>query len=403
MTTRRVMILGSTGSIGRQTLEVIDHLNGLHQRGQWFERYEVVALAARANAGILWGQASQFGVNQIALCEASSVSPPKGVACRVGSGAATELVREVPCDLVVGAIVGSAGLEATLAAVTLGRDVALANKESLVCGGELVVSASAKSGARLFPVDSEHSAVWQCLEGVARREGKGDARPPLVASEQVVRVLLTASGGPFRGLSPEEVFHATPAQALAHPTWSMGPKVTIDSATLMNKGLELIEARWLFGLEADRLGAIVHPQSLMHCIVEFADGSVGVQMASPDMRTPIQYALTFPHRIAGISPKISWPDLRRLDFDWADGARFAAIDLALRVLREGGTAGAIFNAANEEAVHAFLRGAIPFGRIIEQSAAALDHVGAGPIRSLDDVQQADRRARELVRRRLGTA
>ncbi len=401
MPTRRVIILGSTGSVGTQALDVIAHLNTLHNHGQWPDNFTIVGLAAGSNAEHLAQQATAHGVRDLALAE--GVQPTATDArWRIGPDAATQLIHDVPCDLVIAAIVGAAGLHATLAAVTRGRDVALANKESLVCAGELVVREARRSGSRLLPIDSEHAGVWQCLQAVNAETSitPHDApplSPPLVASREVVRVILTASGGPFRNQSLAQVYHAPRAMALAHPTWNMGPKVTLDCATMMNKGLELIEAHWLFGLPADKLGAIIHPQSLIHSLVELVDGSTLAQLAPTDMRMPIQYALTFPRRALTPGPRLNWQTLARLEFQPPDPERFPALGLAMRAITEGGTTGAILNAANEEAVHAYIRGDIPFGRIVELTAETCEGVASAPIGSLADVLSADAAAREAVR------
>jgi 1-deoxy-D-xylulose-5-phosphate reductoisomerase len=398
----RLIVLGSTGSIGTQTLEVVGHLNAMHARGEWPVRYRVVGLAAGRNRCELAEQRREFEVGHAAIAGTPDPSLAEhGV--RAGPDAAERLVREVECDLVVAAMSGSAGLPAALAAVELGRDVALANKEALVAAGELVAGAARKSGARLLPVDSEHSGVWQCLEGEQRSRkaaephmGAGRAAPPMCAGAEVARVVLTASGGPFRSWSRERMEGATPEEALKHPTWSMGPKVTVDSASLMNKALEVIEAHWLFGLTAERIGVVIHPQSIVHAMVEFADGSVMAQLAVPDMRTPIQHSLTWPRRAPGASRRLDWSALSCLDFEAVDEARFPAAMLGHRAIREGGTAGAVLNAANEAAVSAFLEGQIGFTRIAELVEGAMDRVPAERVSSLGAVLEADRRAREVV-------
>lgn len=402
MSERRLILLGSTGSIGTQTLDVVAHLNRLHQRGDWPVRYRVAGLAAGRNAARLFEQARAWNVRELALREPHP--GPDGVNLRTGPASPEQLIREIECDLVLAAMVGVAGLPATLAAVELGRDVALANKETLVAAGELVVPAARASGARLLPVDSEHSAAWQ---GLWSALGPA-AAPPLAPGPEVARVVLTASGGALRDLPIDRALAATPAEALRHPTWSMGPKVTIDSAGLMNKALEIIEAHWLFGLGPDRVDAIIHPQSVVHAFVEFADGSVMAQLAPPDMRMPIQLALAWPHRPAGPAPTLDWRSLSRLDFRPVDPARHPAVALARRAISHGGTAGAILNAANEAAVDAFLAQLhhppgprpMPFGRIAELVAAAMDSIPPGPIRCLQDVLDADARARLFVADRL---
>lgn len=409
MQSRRIILLGSTGSIGRQTVEVIAHLNGLAARGEFPIRHEIVGLAAGRDVDAMLAQAVSLSVREGAVAngpESVALGASRGVKVRAGADAAERLVREVPCDLVLGAIVGSAGIQATLAAVEMGVDVALANKETLVAAGSIVVEACRKSGARLLPVDSEHSAIWQCLVGHAAygvRPADCTGVPPLALDKQIARLVLTASGGALRSRTIEQVYNATPEDALAHPTWSMGAKVTIDSASLTNKALELIEAHWLYGLPSSRLEALIHPQSIIHAIVEFEDGSSIAQMGSPDMRTPIQFALTHPHHSPGCSPKVNWSSLSRLDLSPPDHERFPALRLGHRVIDEGGTSGAVFNAANEAAVEAFLARRIPFGRIAELSAEAMDAVGVSPVRSIADVLEADREARRFVMSRVSTA
>jgi 1-deoxy-D-xylulose-5-phosphate reductoisomerase len=383
--TCRVIVLGSTGSIGTQTLSVIDHLNALHGRGEWATRYEVVGLAAGRRSEALGMQRDHCGLPESAISYG-------------GDDSSLRLVERVECDLVVSAITGAAGLPATLRAVELGRDIALANKETLVAAGPLILAAARRSGSRLRPIDSEHSGLWQCLAG--------ERSPPMRAGPEIARVILTASGGPFRTWTRERIEGATAEEALQHPTWKMGPKVTIDSASLMNKGLEVIEAHWLFGLEAGRIGVLIHPQSVVHAIVEYADGSALAQLGAPDMRTPIQHAICWPHRAPGCSARLDWSALRSLDFEPPDGGRFPALGLAYRAIGEGGTAGAVLNAANEEAVGAFLRGgrggcALAFADIWRLAEAAMDAVRPGPITSLADVMEADAAARRFVRERLG--
>lgn len=436
--TRRVIILGSTGSIGTQAIDVVSHVNALHEAGRCETRLEVVGLAAGCRAVEVFAQAARLGVRDVALADADGVrltglATPEGVRLRTGADAAERLVREVECDLVLSAMVGVAGLHATLATVELGRDVALANKETLVAAGGLVVPAARRSGARLLPVDSEHSGVWQCLRGrdaeterrrdeggsdearsggvAERQSGKADGvpMPPLVCAGHVRRVVLTASGGPFRTWTREAMANATVEQALKHPTWSMGPKVTIDCASLINKGLELIEAHWLFGLEPDRLGVLIHPQSIVHALVEHVDGSVIAQLGSADMRTPIMHAMLLGGRVEAAAPRMDWARLRSLEFEEVDGARFPAVGLAIRAMREGGTAGAVLNGANEEAVLAFLRGrdgggrigSIGFGQIAGLVERAMDEVGVRGLGSIGDVMEADRSARLAVRRAIG--
>lgn len=398
---RRVIVLGSTGSVGTQTLDVISHLNGLHDRGMSRTRFRVVGLGAGRNAGLLAEQALRFGVRDVALTSPEGVSDvpalESDLRARIGTDGARLLVREVECDIVVAAIVGVAGLPATLEAVRLGRDIALANKETLVAAGSLVVAEAKASGSRILPVDSEHAALWQCLSSAI---GKGTC-PPLSLPPSVRRVVLTASGGPFRAVPLGVMREATPEMALKHPTWKMGDKVTIDCASMMNKGLELIEAHWLFGVPASGLDAIIHPQSIVHAMAELADGSIVTQMAAPDMRLPIQQALSYPERLDGASRRLDLGSLSRLDFETPDPERFPAIRLAIRAIESGGTTGAVLNAANEVAVDAFLKRRVPFGSIPTLVEAAIDSIPAAPVRTLDDVMEADRAARRFVGDRVG--
>lgn len=412
---RRVIVLGSAGSIGTQTLDVIAHLNRLHERGEFPTFTRIVGLATGANAGVLAEQQRRFDVGRVALSAPTAGGVGGLTGAILGANAAETLVREVDADLVVAAIVGVAGLPATLAAVELGRDVALANKETLVAAGGVVVPAARRSGARLLPVDSEHCALWQCVQG--RHDGNcagvsglhaapghhgetGALCPPCDGLRGVRRAILTASGGPFRAWPLERIRSATPQEALKHPTWAMGPKVTIDCASLTNKALEVIEAHWLFGLPADKIEVLVHPQSLVHAIVEFDDGAVLAQLGASDMRCPIQYAFTWPGRPEGIAKRLDFTALRSLDFEQPDLTRFPALALAWRVIREGGASGAVFNAANEAAVGAFLGGRLSFGEIAECTRGAMDAIPPAPVHSLADVMRADGAAREWVRSRL---
>lgn len=382
---RRIILLGSTGSIGVSTLEVIEHLADSSDLA-----FDVVGLATASHAHLLAEQARQFGASHAAIADSSQAEALAGIDhVYSGPDAATQLVRNIaePGDLVVAAIVGSAGLEPVLAAIERGCDIALANKETLVAAGALVIPAARAKDVALLPVDSEHSAIFQCL-----RSGR--------TREEIKRIILTASGGPFRGWSKPQLAGASLEQALNHPTWDMGPKITIDSATMMNKALEIIEAHWLFDLPAEKIEVLVHRQSLVHGMVEFIDGSVIAQMGPPDMRTPIQLALTWPARLEGCSRTMDWRDLGRMDFEAVDEECFGALELARRVIGSPGTAGAILNAANEEAVAAFLEGRIPFTSIADLAGQALDAVVQQPIESLDDVMKADRAARRFVAGRI---
>lgn len=382
---RRVILLGSTGSIGESTLDVIRHMKGMPGSG-----FELVGLAAGTRCQQLLEQAVEFGVEEIALADASRA---EGLdfngTLHVGPSSARALVESVARegDLVVAAIVGSAGIDAVLAAIEAGCDVALANKETLVAAGALVIPRARERGIHLLPVDSEHSAIFQCLNG-----GNGE--------QEIRRLVITASGGPFRGLDRETIRKATPEQALAHPTWSMGPKITIDSASMMNKALEVIEAHWLFDLPAEKIDVIVHPQSIIHSFVEYIDGSVLAQLGPPDMKTPIQYAMTWPHRVEGCSKRMDWSELRSLVFEPLDHEAFPPVNQALEVIRREGTAGAVFNAANEVAVEAFLGHTIPFGGIHDLVTEAINSIPIQPVDSLSDIAAADEEARSFVRARI---
>ncbi|MFN5944579.1 MAG: 1-deoxy-D-xylulose-5-phosphate reductoisomerase [Phycisphaerae bacterium] len=404
---RRVIILGSTGSIGTQTLDVIRAANARHDAASDSARqslpfFEVVGLAAGNNTALLAAHAREWNVRTLAGAgqPPAAHALPTGTRVYTGPDAASQLVHHVPCDTVVAAIVGSAGLAATLEAVEQGRTIALANKETLVAAGELVVQRAHARGSALLPVDSEHAALFQLL----RTQGVPPTSPTDPVHTQLARVILTASGGPFRTWSRDQIEQATPAQAIKHPTWSMGAKVTIDSAGLMNKSLELIEAHWLFGIPADKLQAIVHPQSIVHAIAEWTDASATVQFAKPDMRLPIHRALhyrdAFAHTSEASCERVDWRTLARLDFEPPDESRFPAITFAHRVMHAQGTAGAIMNAANEEAVAAFMQGGLAFGAIARLVAAAMSDIAPTPVTSLADVHHAESLAREHVRRTL---
>ncbi len=390
---RRVIVLGSTGSIGVQTLEAIAHLNTLFEQDKTPQSFRVVGLSAGTNHATLIQQAQAHGVKDIALESLTgNTADQSSLNLRTGPGASRRLVEEVECDLVVGAIVGIAGLDSVLRAIELGIDVALANKETLVAAGSLVIQAARKSGAKILPVDSEHAGVWQCLQSLSSHS----YCPPMEAPTSIERVVLTASGGPFRTKTRQDIADAKLEDALNHPNWSMGAKVTIDSATLMNKALELIEAHWLFGLSADQLSAVIHPQSIVHAFVERTDSSVIAQLGAPDMRCPIQHALTSPIHSTGCACKLDVTKLGSLEFIEIDPDRFPAIDLAMNAIKIGGTAGAILNAANEQAVKAFMKNQLRFGMIDRLVARVLDESESTQISSLDDVYAADETARRRM-------
>jgi 1-deoxy-D-xylulose-5-phosphate reductoisomerase len=378
----RVVVLGSTGSIGLSALNVIAHDGGRRLRA-W-------GLGARASGEALVAQALEHRPRYAALADPAAAAVAReqlrgtGVDVLSGPEGLVRMAADPAADRVLSAIVGAAGLEGTWAALEAGKVVALANKETLVVAGPLVMELARRRGATLLPVDSEHSAIFQCLRSGAPKEVK--------------RVVLTSSGGPFRGKSARELKCVTPDDALKHPTWRMGPKITIDSATLMNKALEVIEARWLFGLEPEQIEVVVHPESVVHSMVEFVDGSVVAQLSPPDMRLPIQYALTYPDRVAGPCPTLDLSRPQSLTFEPPDCETFPCLGLGFEVMRRGGTAGAALNAANEAAVARFLNGEIAFTDIPRACRAALDHHTHDPRPSLDDLWAVDAWARQEVAR-----
>ncbi len=372
---RRLLILGSTGSIGVQALDVVGRSEGL----------EVVGLSADRSWEALIAQAGAAGVTRIALSDPDAIERARASfdgEVLGGPEGLVELILESGADLVLNAIVGSAGLGPSVATLGEGIDLALANKESLVVGGELVMQLAEATGARLIPVDSEHSALHQLLAG----EAPGT----------VDKLVLTASGGPFRGRTRDELAQVTIAEALNHPTWAMGGKITIDSATLMNKGLEVIEAHHLFGVPYDRLDVVVHPQSIVHSYVQLCDGSSLAHLGHPDMRVPIAYALHHPERVELPVRALDLAEVRALTFEPVDEATFPSLGLARAAGRAGGTAPCVLNAANEVAVHAFLAGRIGFLTIAEVIARTLDQVPGEPVRAFDTLYDADRAAREIA-------
>lgn len=377
---KKITLLGSTGSIGTQSLDVART-----------QGYEVVALAANSNVKLLMQQIQEFhpayvGVANDAACEALK-SELQGVsdAPKVLSGAEgiIELAKLDAADVVLNAVVGIAGLGATLAALENGNDVALANKESLVTGGHLVTQAATKNGTKLLPVDSEHSAIFQCLQDEH-------------SAKTLNKILLTASGGPFFGMKRDQLATKTKADALKHPNWNMGAKITIDSATLMNKGLELIEAVWLFDLPPEKIQVVVQRQSIIHSMVQFSDNSILAQLGVPDMRIPIQYALTWPERVPGCAPELDFTQLKSITFDVADEDTFRCLPACKKAIAKGGLAPCAANGANEEAVRLFLEDKIGFldiGRLVE---AVVDSDSFGGTYTLKDVYECDRMARQFV-------
>lgn len=382
---RRIAILGSTGSIGRQTLDVVS---------QHPDLFQIEVLSALNSSDLLIEQAVRFDANAVVINNADKYQKvadaldPHGIKTFCGMDSLCELVRGDNIDIVVTAMVGFSGLRPTMAAIEAGKVIALANKETLVAAGDIVMKAAAKHRVPILPVDSEHSAIFQCLQGA------GD--------NAIERIHLTASGGPFREWSREDIAKAPAAAALKHPQWNMGSKISIDSATMMNKGLEVIEARWLFGVGADRINVVVHPQSIIHSMVEFADGAVIAQMGHPDMREPIQYAIGYPSRLPLDNRKLDFSTLGSLTFQSPDRERFPALDLAVEALSKGGNMACIMNAANESAVAAYLRDEIGFYDITDIVAECMD--GTDYVREcdLDTIFETDtatyRRAAELAAR-----
>jgi 1-deoxy-D-xylulose-5-phosphate reductoisomerase len=383
---KRLSLVGSTGSVGLNTLRVVEHLP--HQ-------FTIFALAVNSAVDKLAEQCAAFHPAMVAITDGSRVDqfrsrcrdlkiPVPEVVTGVAGLRQITSAREV--DIVVSAAVGAAGLEPTYSAAAAGKTIALANKESMVVGGELLRKTAGRSGASIIPVDSEHSAVDQCLRAGQRSE--------------VRRLILTASGGPFRETPVEYFAKITPEEALKHPTWQMGKRITVDSATLMNKGLEVIEARWLFDIPADKIDIMVHPQSVVHSMVEFVDGSIVAQLGTADMRQPIQYALTYPERLPSPVPPLDWTTVPRLDFSPPDRKKFPCIALAYHAIEIGGTAPAVLNAADEVVVEAFLDRKIPFSEIPRIIAATLEAHQVRPADCVETIVEADSWARNHARTRL---
>lgn len=378
---KQIGILGSTGSIGLQTLEVVRALPP--------GTVQVAAISAQRNAEALAAQILEFRPRVAAIGDASLLpqlqpaAAQAGTALYAGPEGLLAVAQTAGLDLLLTAVVGYAGLAPTLAAIDRGVHLAIANKETLVVAGELVMARAREKGVQVLPVDSEHSAIFQCLQGERM--------------DEVNRLILTASGGPFRGKTADDLRHVTLEQALKHPNWSMGAKITIDSASLMNKGLELIEAARLYNLPESRIDVVVHPQSIVHSAVEFADGSIKAQLGLPDMRLPIQYALTYPHRPANPFPKFSFAKYPSLTFEAPDEAAFRALPLARRALNTGGNLPCILNAANEVAVAAFLDKKINFTALYDLAERAMDSVGLIAAPSLADLEETDTETRRYVR------
>ena len=388
MNKRRVAILGSTGSIGRQALDVIRQHRDL---------FEVELLTANNSSELLIAQAREFDVNSAVICneekydEVASALQKDGIKVFAGMDSVCSLVGGSNIDIVLTAMVGFSGLASTVAAIKAGKAIALANKETLVAAGSLVTALAREHGVPLLPVDSEHSAIFQCLQGCG--------------NNRISRIHLTASGGPFREWSREKIAAAGPREALRHPNWQMGSKITIDSATMMNKGLEVIEAKWLFDVEPEDIRVVVHPESIIHSMVEFADGAVIAQLGHPDMREPIQYALAYPQRLNLDNRKLDFAALGSLSFSAPDTERFPALGLAYEALRRGGNLACTLNAANEIAVAAYLREEISFYGISDIVAETMAGVEFAASPSLDDIFATNEAAKEyasaLIEKRKG--
>lgn len=376
---RQIALLGSTGSIGTQALDVVRDNT---------DRFEIYALVARQNVALLAQQAREFRPEVVVIADEQHYAPLKEALADLpmkvwaGADAIADVVQMAPIDVVLTAMVGYAGLRPTLAALEAGKAVALANKETLVVAGELVTATARRTGAPILPVDSEHSAIFQCLVGQ-------DA-------SAVEEVILTASGGPFRTTTREALADVTPAEALRHPNWSMGAKVTIDSASMMNKGFEMIEARWLFGLPPEQIEVVVHPQSIVHSMVQFADGAVMAQLGTPDMHLPIAYALAYPHRLRSAAPRLDFAQLSTLTFEAPDRERFRNLDYAYEAARRGGNMPCILNAADEVAVAAFLSGKIGFLAMSDLIAETMARTTFIATPTYDDYVQTDAEARRIA-------
>ncbi len=381
MSTVRVAIAGSTGSIGTQTIDVI--------RADP-DRFRVVGLSVGSSVDAVVAQARELQPEVVAVADPSARQlVAEALANMPGVAVVDDATAICDADVVINGVVGFAGLPITMATLASGRRLGLANKESLIAAGPVVQPLRVTPGAELIPVDSEHCALHQCLRSSGAPE------------RETARLVLTASGGPFRGRSATDLASVTVDDALAHPTWSMGPKITVDSSTLMNKGLEVIEAHELFGVAVDDIDVVVHPQSVVHSMVEFTDGSTIAQLSMPDMRLPISYALGWPDRMTVPFGRIDWTTLARLDFEPPDRSTFPCLDLAYAAGRAGGTAPAMLSAANEVAVEAFLSGRIRWNQIPEVVVATLDHIEVTMPTTIDDVIDADRRAREVALHHLG--
>ncbi len=378
MEKKRIAILGSTGSIGTQALQVIDEHSDL---------YEAYVITANNSVGKLIEQARKYVPEAVVIANEQHYAEVRDaladlpIKVYAGEDALCEVVQDDNVDIVLASMVGFAGLRPTISAIKAGKMIALANKETLVVAGELINSLASEYKVPIIPVDSEHSAIFQCLE----------------PGNKIEKILLTASGGPFRKYSKEELKTVTKAQALAHPTWNMGDKITIDSATLMNKGFEVIEAKWLFGLKPEQIEVVVHPQSVIHSMVQFEDGAVKAQLGVPDMRLPIQYAFSYPQRLKASFDRLDFFQMRELTFEKPDTDRFPCLRLAFESLRRGGNMPCIVNAANEIVNRAFIEDRIPYEKISEVIESAMHHIAFSSDSSLDTYLQTDKETREYAK------
>lgn len=376
---KKIAILGSTGSIGTQSLEVIE---------SYPDKFEVSVLTAHSNADLLIEQALKFKPNTVVIGDEAQYKKVEetlwqhDIKTYCGIDALADVVQMKEIDVVLTALVGYAGLKPTISAINAGKNIALANKETLVVAGELITNLAKSKGVNIYPVDSEHSAIFQCLVGEFQNP--------------IEKIYLTASGGPFRGKKRTDLLNITKAQALKHPNWSMGAKITIDSATMMNKGLEVIEAKWLFGLKSNQIDVIVHPQSIVHSLVQFTDGSMKAQMGLPDMKLPIQFALTYPNRFKTNFERFNFMDYPQLTFEQADLDTFSNLALAYRAMDKGGNAPCIINAANEIAVDAFLKDKIKFLDIADINANTLEKATFIAKPNYDDFVQSNDEARQIA-------
>ena len=387
MTTKHIAILGSTGSIGKKTLRVIDALNSSLEKEK--TQYRIVALSAHSSVELLAEQARRYKPRFVAITNSDYLAPlceaisDLDIEVLAGPDSLVEIAQLDDVDIVLTAVVGAAGLGGVLAAAQAGKRLAIANKEPLVIAGELLTGSVRENGGTILPVDSEHSAIFQTMQAGSR--------------EEVSKIILTSSGGPFRKATASEIQNATQEEALSHPVWDMGPKITVDSATMMNKALEVIEAHWLFDMPVDKIEVLIHPESIVHSLVEFVDGSVIAQLGEPDMCLPIQYALTYPARVAGIGKHLRLEEIGKLTFERPRLETFRALSLGFEVARTGGTAAVVFNAANEAAVQEFLADRIKFVSIVELIEHCLNKHKVKRDVSLEELLEADAWARREVK------